>query len=441
MKLTNHFDDFLVSVVNLNQTRIDRLKDHVDAILSTIESFEIYSEILLDSKPQGSWAHKTIIKPASATIGFDADIVVFVNPHNDWEPSDYIENLYKEFKSHGTYTDKVSRKTRCVTIQYANDFSIDIVPCIKRFGSEWILNRSESVEEQTNSKGFIDWFFNKNSYTGNNQLIKVIRLLKYLRDVKKTFSVKSILFTTLIGQLISSGDLDGAEFTDIPTSLRTIVTRLDRYLQSMPYMPEIVNPSLVSESFTRHWDQDKYENFRSCIRRYAEWIEDAYTEAERSKSILKWRKVFGDDFAKSVDLSETSSDTGRSIEDLSHVVGPPWPMNLVGRVNITASLHSSKQGSYLQDYSPGGSPVSPGMWIRFQANHSFSPSLTIRWQVVNTGPVARNAGCLRGGFDGYGNEKWEQATYKGKHWVEFFVVDLKRNVCLARSGYFFVNVE
>jgi hypothetical protein len=40
-------------------------------------------------------------------------------------------------------------------------------------------------------------FAGRNAVTGNNLLRKVTRLLKYLRDIKGTFSAKSVLLATL----------------------------------------------------------------------------------------------------------------------------------------------------------------------------------------------------------------------------------------------------
>lgn len=125
-----------------------------------------------------------------------------------------------------------------------------MVPCIRRSGfletTEWILNRSDDAEEQTNPDGFTEWFLQRNTYVGSNQLIKIVRILKYLRDVKLTFSAKSILITTLVGERISWLDEFGDEFSDVPSSLRTVIKRLNAYLQERPDMPEIANPSLSS---------------------------------------------------------------------------------------------------------------------------------------------------------------------------------------------------
>ena len=102
--------------------------------------------------------------------------------------------------------------------------------------------------------------------------------MKYLRDIKGTFSVKSVLLTTLLGERIY--DLESvfsSQFSDVPTSLKVLIGRLDDWLQTRPDMPTISNPVLTNENFNRHWDQAKYENFRNKINQYRRWIDDAYS--------------------------------------------------------------------------------------------------------------------------------------------------------------------
>lgn len=80
-------------------------------------------------------------------------------------------------------------------------------------------------------------------------------------------------------------------------------------------------------------------------------------------------------------------------------------------------------------------------WIHFSANHTFSQHIRIKWQVVNTGLVARLARSLRGDINQVGSDIWEHTEYKGTHWVECFAVDIKKGVCLGKSGRFYVNVS
>lgn len=444
MKLDHHLKAFLRDTVNLNQTRIDTLKQRVETITDFVKQLEDFKDLFIEAKPQGSWAHGTIIKPVGNSE-FDADIVVFLKENDDWEPKDYIDSLYRGFKNSKTYENMVGRNTRCVTLDYSGDFHLDVVPCIRRENiwnevTEWILNRTENKEEQTNPNGYSEWFLEKSKIT-DGYLIKVVRLFKYLRDHKKTFSAKSILLTTILAERVNALDGLGSGFCDLSTSLSTIFYRLDDYLQDNPSMPTIRNPSLSTEDFNRHWNQEKYDNFRNCIHRYREWLEDAIAEPDRDESILKWRKIFGDDFAKEVVVESTSkSATIDYTEDLSHVQPLQWPFQQYARIGIRASIYTDEDGEYLGSLRSDGPQLKHGTWIKFEIDRPIPRGQKIVWQVVNTGVAARRAGQLRGGFDKSGKVNWEHVAFTGTHWVECFLIH-QNNVCIARSGRFYVNVE
>ena len=312
MKHITKFSEFLNDTVNLNQTRIDVLKSRTETIQKFMKASS-YEPDILEFSAQGSWAHKTIIKPVKTTNEFDADIVVYVDEVDGWEAKDYIEKLYKIFRDNSTYRPLVSRKSRCVTIDYAGDFHLDIVPVTVRehifSGPSYrVCNRDSNDYELTDGDGFKNWWKGKDKVVSNHRLIKVTRLIKYLRDTKTTFSCKSILLTTLIGNMINEGEVLifqstlGDGFQDVPTTLKTVLGRLDEYLQKEQHIPDIKNPILNEESFTRNWTDDQYINFRNTIHKYRKWIDDAYDEPNPTESVRKWRKLFGDDFAKDVIL-------------------------------------------------------------------------------------------------------------------------------------------
>ena len=63
-------------------------------------------------------------------------------------------------------------------------------------------------------------------------------------------------------------------------------------------MPEICNTVLSTESFTRHWDQDKYTHFREMFNLYNGKINDAFDAKDHNTSVKKWRELFGDSFGE-----------------------------------------------------------------------------------------------------------------------------------------------
>ena len=82
MKHLDLFNDFLKDTVNLNDTRIRELETSTEAIKNAVRA-SAWKPRLHGWMEQGSWAHKTIIKPVDQGE-FDADLVVFVQPVDGW---------------------------------------------------------------------------------------------------------------------------------------------------------------------------------------------------------------------------------------------------------------------------------------------------------------------------------------------------------------------
>ena len=293
MKHITYFEEFLSTEVNLNETRLQRLNQSssaVDIFLS--ENLETYRK----PERQGSYGLKTIIKPVG-TREYDADMLLYMVYDDEKEPRDYINDIYDCLKQNGNYEDKVHRRTRCVYIDYAGDFHLDLVPCITYGERYYICNNKENCFEETDGTSYRDWLNEKARITNGN-LKRDTRLLKFLRDHKGNFSVKSILLTTLIGNSVYMYDEGSENFKDIPTSLKTISNRINSFLQNNYFMPEICNPVLPTESFTRHWDQDKYRHFREMFDLYNTKINEAFDAKDHNTSVKKWRELFNDNFGK-----------------------------------------------------------------------------------------------------------------------------------------------
>ena len=293
MKSMEDFNEFLSNTVNINQSRLDRLNEHVSAVTTflsrNLDGFEKVER-------QGSYALGTIIKPLEGRE-YDADILLFMKYVPGKKPADYIAEPYKCLRDSGTYEDMVHRKTRCAYLDYAGDFHLDIVPCIEVGGRRYVCNRDTNEFEPTDGTGYRDWFNKKNSITNGN-LKRVTRLLKDMRDHKGNFTAPSILLTTLIGNAVYDFE-DDTNFKNVPDTLLNVCSRINDFLQANPEQPEIRNPVLPEETFTRHWDAAKYRNFREKFDVYTRNVVDAHSETDPEKSAQKWRKLFGDNFGKS----------------------------------------------------------------------------------------------------------------------------------------------
>ncbi len=441
MKFVDDFESFLRTEVNLNQTRLDILQDRVSAIETFICNEATFGPAFLEFVPAGSWAHRTIIKPVADNDGFDADVLLHMTEQTDWQPKDYIEKLYAAFRGSATYKDRVSRKTRCMRITYAGEFHIDLVPLIDQGGLHYITNRLDPEEtgklEASDPAAFTAWIDERQRLT-RGSFIKVVRLLKYLRDFKNTFSCKSIILATLLGEQVNEIEVMMApeRYADVPSTLNTLLGKL---ADSLPLtMPAVMDPAGTGDNFTDRYKEGwNYDNFRRQIKHYAEKVKEAYDEPDRTASIAAWQVILGEDFKpgalpKVASLSPRSAsvpwDKEMWIEDRY-----PVQINPNYRLRISAEV-TPKPGFRNFNLSARGYRVAKSRKLLFRVVQNTVPEPSeIYWKVRNGGDEAYRANQLRGEIspDRGGRAKSESTSYKGTHYVECYVI--KNGIVVARD--------
>jgi len=312
MQLADHFDVLLKGTVNLSQFKLDTLDSRVTAIYNALKADPELGEYVRDKIRQGSWAHRTIINPVGDNE-FDADFMLLLDENPPWSgsPKIYIEKVYAALHRHSVYGGMPhSRKCRCVRLTYANSCHVDIVPYLKLSdGRQVIVNRDNDEWEDTDPEGFTAWMRDKDQIAGGN-LRRVIRLMKYLRDHKNSFTgTRSVILTTLLGQQVSATTklFDTGYYNSTPTALLHIVGDLDAWLQDRPYKPSVPDPSGSGVTFDHRWDQATYAYFRDRIHAHAAQMKDAYDEPDKNTSVRKWQAIFGDGFT----APEPKNSTGR----------------------------------------------------------------------------------------------------------------------------------
>lgn len=441
MKLIEYFNTFLDEEVNLNDSRLKLLDQRVQAITSFLRESATFKNNFLDIIPQGSYAHKTIIRPVQTNDEFDADLLLYVTEFNNWSARDYVEELYKAFRDSSIYRNMAGRNTRCVTVDYAGDFHIDIVPYLERHSLKYVTNRHKDLFELTDPEAYNTWLDEKNR-TAGGYLVKVIRLVKYLRDFKQTFDIKSIILSILLGEQISDAALllDSDYYKDVPTTLRNVMNHLREYVEARPSLPSIMDPAGTGESFSDRWNQQGYANFRSWVIYYAKKIEAAYSEADKDISLKLWQEVFGSEFqapksiAKALEstrISSASSVTFRNTEEQLADKGIALQLNPRYTVRISARVadRSGFRSYFLSNY---GNKVTINRSVRFAITKCSVPQpYKIYWKVKNNGEEARRQDCIRGQIVEGGYECREPTAFRGSHYVECYIV--KDGICVAKD--------
>jgi hypothetical protein len=308
---STYFPKFLSDEVNIDQPRLDQLKKRVAQVYTALRSDETLGPLVLGNIPQGSWPHRTIIRPRSGGE-FDADFLLKLEWADDWaeSPRAYSNAVYAALGRHSVYGNMdTGRRARSVYVKYAPVNSIgchlDVVPFIEHpvFGTV-IVNRDakedegESPWEPTCPEGFTDWIEDMDDATNGN-FRKVVRLMKYYKVHRGSFNgVKSVVLTTLLGNQVDAlaTAFDPSRYPDIPRTLVELVTALDVYLQANETKPTLLNPGGDGTNFDHRWTQETYSNFRNRISTVAAAMKAAAAETDHDKSVAAWQGIFGDGF-------------------------------------------------------------------------------------------------------------------------------------------------
>lgn len=438
MRLRSSFDQFLRDYVNINQSRLDLLQEHVDAIEKYVKGHDVLGQRFIRTIPQGSWAHRTIIRPQEGQE-FDADFLLQLKADRNWSPADYRSATMKAFRDSGVYGPKATPKSRCVRIQYAGEHHVDVVPFVVVDGAGNIVNEDEF--ERTDPEAYSKWLKVRDDLTGAD-LRRVIRLLKYVRDYNDDFSVRSIILTTLIGERVSPERFENSAdcYADVPTTLCTVITDLAWYLQQHTTPPSVVDPSGDGRTFDHRWDPKTYPAFRERILYYAEKAVAAYNEPYLDRSVALWQDIFGPDFkavsdsaAKAVSQAaqtvQRSRDPGEEFLDekfnIPRVAAGDYDLAVKCEVKAPAGFRSGDLGTLRR--------VPKQCTLTFRvARCGVREPFDVYWKIKNSGDEARARRQLRGEVvrdEGVRTRK-ESTLYRGKHYVECYIV--KDGKCVAQ---------
>lgn len=483
MKLNSLFRNFLNDIVNLNDNRIELLEKSVDTLQDFLRASDIGKHVV-GFEEQGSWAHDTIIRPVDGGE-FDADLLVMMNPVEGWSAADYVGAIYNVFMKHGTYKDKCKIWDYCVTITYAGDRKIDLAPCVvgrAYEGQHEVCNRKIDCFERSEPILYTQWLKDANTYSGSNSFRKVTRIFKYVRDIKTRFTCSSVLLTTLLGMQIQWYDAGNAEFSDTPTTLKTLFGRLDDWLQQRPNKPHVDHPVIpYGENFAAGIDEVQYANFRNFVHKYRGWIDEAYDCNSKPESIKLWRKVLGDEFAAGESvlvvkamaedaspvrgLLEASAAHFDGLVDLvkqlgpailptsfrrpPHMRAPRWRRahHVTDKVGISATWHPNREARHnARPVLPGEAlPARGGIWFMATVNggQPIPNGYDVEWRITNTGTAAILKRAGRGDFyvSNLRHERYESLEYRGVHMAEAFIIRRTDETLVGQSAPFFVVIE
>ena len=292
--------------------------------------------------PQGSFRLGTMTKPISDGDEYDIDLVCHLEINKDNITQAQLKEMVgARLKENETYRKMLEEGRRCWTLDYANEFHMDILPAIPDYArlNDCILITDKKLKlwQKSNPKGYARWFVERmraifekrkmvlaESMRANVEdvpdwkvrtpLQRSVQLLKRHRDIYfngKDDKPVSIIITTLAGQSYQNeADLFDALFSIIDgmTDSKNIKNQYVKY-----YIPNPTNPE---ENFADKWNEDE----------------------SLPKAFLAWLVQLKADMETAIEQ--------RDLSELKEALGPIFGVGLVGTAIDKLKPVSAKSKTY-----------------------------------------------------------------------------------------------
>lgn len=280
----------MAEAAELDQTRWNRLKSAYEAISEWLnDDPEFFSQVEFEIYPQGSVAIGTTTKPYGKTE-FDLDVVIHIKLlSSNYEPEAIFNEVLRRLEEKEFYKGIMEPKSRCVRLNYAGDFHLDVVP-----GCMVVLYDGDTIDitDQKNQiwlrscpKGYKKWFldiankiqvtllekaFSANKveieeYAKKKPLQRAVQLIKMRRNIyfdnHPENAPASIILTTLAGNFYQGE----ASITD---TFEGVITQIQNKVGLFPDEPfEIPNPANPDENLADVWEDkpELYSHFKRFI--------------------------------------------------------------------------------------------------------------------------------------------------------------------------------
>ena len=319
-------DDLLWRIcdeLQLSPTRYRQAVDRYEAVCQWLEaggsSVAAFRPTIY---PQGSMRIGTTVKPMGRSE-HDLDFVCEfqLHPQSFDPPSQILKLIETRLREHKVYASILELKNRCVRLNYANEFHMDILPaCADGLaGGDCVVvpDRKLSCWKASNPKGYAEWFERRcelvievlmaerwrvlakaepipeqEATQEKATLKRAVQLLKRWRDMRyaKNMDVApiSMVLTTLAAETYEG------QFS-VSRTISGILDRLLALIESSKPRIVVFNPANLREDLSERWDDPaQYAAFVLGVRDlHAQWTK-VMTAAGIPTVAQKLEAIFGE---------------------------------------------------------------------------------------------------------------------------------------------------
>ena len=281
----------IAELVQLPPTLEEKVRTSYEALTGHLEESDLtkFDPVLY---AQGSYLIGTTVRPKGRDE-FDLDFVVQLAIASSADPASVYELVARTIEANGNYAGKVERNNRCVRVNYAGDYHLDVVPGIPNpalSGTAILIPARDAMEwawQESDPKAWAHWFMGsaatplgtraaaveplpppRNAEHKSPLQITVQLVKRYQNEhvEDEESRTPSITLSTIAGSTVTTQ-------RTITETMGVVVNAIARYgLQAAPV--EVANPVKPDEDLGRKWsDVRVFTEFQAWSRQLAEdWL-------------------------------------------------------------------------------------------------------------------------------------------------------------------------
>lgn len=437
MAKQSDFNAFLSNIEPSTST-VSYISSIQNNLRSFLKNHKDYKDVHVDTFLSGSYAKHTSIRPAAGDKKRDVDIIVVTSYSSSKDSSEVLEELRDVLVQKNEYSTATIQR-HSVGIEMGC-VSVDVVPVIADDDDDQLYYVGDSDTgnwTMTDPKGHKSWStgVNKDNNSKYKPLVKIFKWWRRVNCPEGTKYPKGITLEKIIADNLGDSSLSTEDF--MIGTMQNIISAYKEDYSDQGKNPVIDDPSdkISGNDLLSGYSADDFSAFIDKLDEHASLLN---TEGTANTT---WRKILGTQFPNNSQESNALAFTNLQMcVNAPHRQRPLWPMQRGGAAFISARVTNSSGISI--EYTNNGAPLEKNCSLHFRALTGIKPPYKVKWQIVNTGYEARNAGCLRGYFedsDEDPNGKRESTYYSGSHSVQCFII--KRGICVAKSQEFVINIQ
>lgn len=388
---------------------------------------------------QGSVAMSTVIQKEENDYDIDVAIIFEKDKIPDGITATkniVVEALKKKCKQFNT---EPEAKINCIRINYSSGYHIDFAIYRRYKGDDdnYVYEHCGSEWRERDPRAITQWFLNANREK-EYKLRDVVRLLKM-------FSKSRDSWKSMPGGLIQSV-LAKEQFQEHDRMDERFYHTVKAIRDRLKGDKEVLNPTDEDKSLKLvSKDNAKMDNLYNRLNDKLSKLDVLFdSSCTYNQAIEAWEEFFNHSYwtgqkkEEKVQVENTYASVAESEEftyfrETEEFIQYLMPVNYQYEANLDCRV--SKGGKfigYLKNMIKRKEVIYPGYSLDFRAETNVPEPYEVYWKVRNKGEVAKEKDDIRGQIVPSKNlTHSEGAKYKGKHYVECYIV--KDGECVAKD--------